>query len=584
MARSTRSASSSRGWLERTSTRMARKDGPSYSPLATTDRSGSSTPRLRATWATERVKQDATAESSTSVGCIPVSSPPCPDGSSTRSSNWRTETTHRYAPSQRAVTSTAVNANPGRAADPAPPREQVRVVNVGLPLFAEAVRAQGAAAVQVDWRIPAGGRPDLVAALTRLYGPLAERVDAANREVLRRLDQGAPALVGVASAVEVVPGMGGRTVLHCGPPLAWEEFCDPLRRSARATVVAEGWADGAEAAGRLIAAGGVELEPANHHAAVVPMATTLGPSAPVFVVDNPQGGNRAFAPVNQGPGATAWFGVDAPAAVERLVWLREAAAPVLAETLARAGRVELLPIAAQGLQMGDDLHMRTQAATNLLLRQLLPDLVAVDSPALGGVARFLAGNHLFFLNLAMAAAKALTDHAAAVPDASVVVAMARNGTTFGIRLAGEEDWHLAPAPPVGRALYYPGFGPDSSAPDIGDSAVLELIGLGGPAAAASPAVAAFLGGTVADAVATTEAMDRICLGRSARFKLPLLDYRGTPVGVDVRRAVELALTPSINTGILHAADGTGQVGAGIAEAPLDCFQQALLALDARLAR
>jgi hypothetical protein len=460
--------------------------------------------------------------------------------------------------------------------------DEVRVVNLGLPLFAESVRAQGVAAVQVDWRIPAGGRPDLVAALTRLYGPLAERVDAANREVLRRLDEGVPALVGVAGAAEVVPGMGDRTVLHCGPPLAWHDFCDPLRRSARATVMAEGWAGTAAEADRLVAGGGVELEPANHHAAVLPMATTLGPSAPVLVVDNPPGGNRSYAPINQGPGTTAWFGADAPAAVERLIWLREAAAPVLAATLAQTGRVELLPIAAQGLQMGDDLHMRTQAATNLLLRHLLPDLVTVQLPALGAVARFLSGNHLFFLNLAMAAAKAVTDWAAAVPDSSVVVAMARNGTTFGIRPAGDDDWFVAPAPPVGRALYYPGFGPESSAPDIGDSAVLELVGLGGPAAAASPAVAAFLGGTVADAVATTEAMDRICLGRSSRFRLPLLDYRGTPVGVDLRRVVELQLTPAINTGILHASAGSGQVGAGIAEAPIECFEQALLALDARL--
>jgi hypothetical protein len=476
-----------------------------------------------------------------------------------------------------------MNASAAPAGEPAPLPDQVRVVNVGLPLFAEAVRAQGAAAVAVDWRIPAGGRSDLLAALARLYGPLAERVDAANREVLRRLDQGAPALVGVASAAEVVPGMGDRTVLHCGPPLAWEDFCDPLRRSARATVMAEGWAEDAAEADRLLAGGGAELEPANHHATVVPMATTLGPSAPVLVVDNPPGGNRAFAPINQGPGTTAWFGADAPAAVERLVWLREAAAPVLAAALAGAGAVELFPIAAQGLQMGDDLHMRTQAATNLLLRHLLPDLVAVEHAALGEVARFLSGNHLFFLNLAMAAAKAVTDWAAAVPGASVVVAMARNGTTFGIRLGGHDDWFVAPAPPVGRALYYPEFGPASSAPDIGDSAVLELVGLGGPAAAASPAVAAFLGGTVADAVATTEAMDRICLGRSGRFKLPLLDYRGTPVGVDLRRVVELELTPSINTGILHASAGSGQVGAGVAEAPIECFQQALLDLDARLA-
>src|SRR5207247_8293953 len=224
------------------------------------------------------------------------------------------------------------------------------------------------------------------------------------------------------------------------------------------------------------------------------------------------------------------------------------------------------------------------ATTNLFLRDLLPYLVRSTHQAAAEVATFLSANHLMFLNVAMAAAKSLVEWASEVPDSSIVTTMSRNGSTYGVRLAGGGDWFLAPSPPIQDALYYPGFGPDTSAPDIGDSAVLELVGLGGPAAANSPAVAAFLGGTVADAVATTEAMDRICLGRSARFKLPLLDYRGTPLGVDARRAVEPARTPSINTGILHAGDGSGQVGAGIAEAPLECFQQALLALDARLAR
>jgi Protein of unknown function (DUF1116) len=477
-----------------------------------------------------------------------------------------------------------MDASAGGGGTPAPPLPaDVRVVNIGLPLFADAVRAQGAAAVEVDWRIPAGGRPELVAALQRLYGPAAERVDAANREVLRRLDASAPVLLGIAPAVGAVPGMDDRTVLHCGPPLAWEDFCDPLRRSVRASILAEGWAAAPDEAERLVAAGRVRLEPANHHAAVVPMATTVGPSAPVLVVEDPQSGARAYSGVNQGPGATAWFGQDTREAVDRLVWLREVAAPVLQAALAATGPVALLPFMVQGLQMGDDVHMRTQAATNLFLRHLLPALVTVDGPGLAEVARFLSGNHLFFLNLAMAAARAITGSAAAVPGSSIVVGMARNGTTFGIRLAGTGDaWFVAPAPPVERALYHPGFGPETSAPDIGDSAVLELVGLGGPAAAASPAVAAFLGGRMADAVATTEAMARICAGRSSRFTVPLLDFRGTPLGVDARRVVELELAPSINTGILHASAGTGQVGAGVAEAPLDCFRQALLALDRRL--
>jgi hypothetical protein len=465
----------------------------------------------------------------------------------------------------------------------APLPEHVRAVNVGLPLFGEAIRAQGAEAVDVDWRIPAGGQDRLVEALTRLHGRHAERVDQANREAVRRLDEAVPVLVEVGPAAELVPAMGQRTILHPGPPLPWERFCDPLRRSVLAAALAEGWAATLQDAEALVAAEGVELEPANDHHAVVPMASAVGPSAPVFVVENRSGSNRAFSGLNQGPGRTPWYGVDAPEAVDRLRFLRDVAGPLLAATVRQSGPIDVLSLAGQGLQMGDDGHLRTQASTNLLIRQLLPHLAEVGGPGLVPVARFLSENHLFFLNLVMAAAKTLTDWAGEVAGASVVTGMARNGTTFGVRLAATgRRWFVAPAPPVDQALFHAGYGPADGAPDIGDSAVLELVGLGGAAAAASPAVAAFLGGGMAKAAAATETMERICLARSARFKLPYLDQRGSPVGVDLRRVVETGITPSINTGILHRSAGSGQVGAGVASAPLACFEQALLALDERL--
>jgi hypothetical protein len=293
--------------------------------------------------------------------------------------------------------------------------------------------------------------------------------------------------------------------------------------------MAEGWADSPAAVDDLMATEGVRLEPANLHAAVVPMASAIGPSAPMLVVDNDAGGSRAYSALNQGPGEVPWFGRETPAAVERLEFLRE-----------------------------------------------------VDSPRRAELGRFLSSDHLFFLNVAMAGAKALTLWAEQVEGSSVVTTMARNGTTYGIRLSGSDRWFITDSPPIGHALYYPGYGPESSAPDIGDSAVLELIGLGGSAAAGSPAVAAFVGGTMADAIATTEEVDRITAGRSTRFKLATLDYRGTPMGIDVRKVVELGITPKVNTGILHASDGSGQVGAGVAEAPIACFQEALLDLDRRL--
>ncbi|MDQ6920226.1 MAG: DUF1116 domain-containing protein [Candidatus Dormibacteraeota bacterium] len=453
-------------------------------------------------------------------------------------------------------------------------------MNVGLAQFGEAVRAQGAASVDVDWRIPAGGDPGLVAALTRLYGPLWERVEAANREVFRRLEEATPLLVAVSPAWAVVPGLDERTVLHCGPPLGWENFCGPLRRSVRATVVAEGWATTGDEVETLVAGGDVRLEPANDHATVVPMAGTVGPSSPVFVVENPPGGNRSYSPINQGPGSVPWFGVDSQEAVRHLTWLRESAGPVLNSAIRAAGAFDLFSLIGQGLLMGDDVHMRSQASTNLLLRLLLPHLVGLQDPRAVEVARFLSANHLFFLNVAMAAAKAALDWASLVPQSSAVISMARNGTTFGIRIGGTgERWFIAPSPPVEDALYHPGFSPEIGSADIGDSALLELIGLGGAAAAASPAVAGFLGGRMSEAIATTEAAESISLGRSSRLKLGFLDFRGAPVGVDARLAAELEVTPAINTGILHETEPLGQVGAGIARAPLDCFRQAVLALD-----
>lgn len=457
---------------------------------------------------------------------------------------------------------------------------EVAVINVGLPLFADAIREQALPVEQVDWRIPADGDLELVGLLEQLYGPRAEAIDAANAEVVRRLDQGVALLTEVGTAGSTVPDLAGRTLLHCGPAVEWADVCDPLRRSMRAATVAEGWAAGLGEADRLLADGAVRLEPAYRHDTVLPMASVLGPSMPVFVVENRDTGLRAFAPVNQGPGETAWFGRETDAAIARLVFLREVAGPMLRLVVEASGPIDVFALAAQGVQIGDDIHMRTQGTTSLLLRNLLPQLADLPDSGRVELARFLAGNHLFFLNLAMAAAKSVALWAEQVTGSSIATMMCRNGTSYGLRLAGSDEVFLSASPPVADAMYYPDYGPETSAPDIGDSAILELVGLGGAAAAGSPAVAGFLGGGMAEAVAVTEEMALICAGESTRFKLPTWNYRGTPVGVDVRRAVELNLTPKVTTGILHASSGVGQIGAGVATAPIACFRAALRALAA----
>jgi hypothetical protein len=308
------------------------------------------------------------------------------------------------------------------------------------------------------------------------------------------------------------------------------------------------------------------------------MTGVCSPSMPVWIVADEESGTRAYSTLNEGPGRTLWFGVGDDEAVARLRFFRDELGPALAQLLEYGGPIDVFALAAEGLAMGDELHMRSQATRNLLIRELAPAFAAVGGEA---SARFIAGNHHFFLNLTMAAAKCASLAASGTEGSSVVTLMSRNGTEVGIQLAGLPGrWFTAPAAPVQDVLLRDGHGEDDAALDIGDSAVLECIGLGGMALAAAPALAAFFGGTPADSAARTELMAQICAARSSRFTI---QGSGTPVGIDARLVTELGVTPQITTGVLHASSGAGQIGAGVAHQPLEPFRAATAALDASLA-
>jgi hypothetical protein len=454
----------------------------------------------------------------------------------------------------------------------------VEAVNIGLSIFADALRDQGASVVEVDWRPPAGGDPELLAVLTRLWGAHGDRIAAANAEAVERIEAASPRAVTVAPAGEVVPRMRDGLLLHSGPPIAWDRVCDPQRRALLAAAVFEGWAPDRAEAERLLAAGEIALEPGNEHDHVGPMTGVCSPSMPVWVVED--GGRRAYSTLNEGPGRTLWFGVADDEAVERLRFFRDELGPVLARLLDHRGAIDVFGLAAQGLNMGDELHMRSQATGNLLVRDLAPAFAALGGE---GSARFIAGNHHFFLNLTMAAAKCASMAAAGIEGASVVSLMSRNGTDVGIQIAGLPGrWFTAPAAPVQDTLLREGYGAGDAALDIGDSAVIECVGLGGMAIGAAPAVAAFFGGDAAAAAARTELMAEICVARSSRFTVTALDNAGTPVGIEARMVAELDVTPQITTGVLHATSGAGQIGAGVAHQPAAPFVAAVTALEAAL--
>ncbi len=456
--------------------------------------------------------------------------------------------------------------------------QDLTVVSSGVQLFADELARQGVTVERVDWRPPAEGDPELARLLAGLWSPDVER---ANGEAFKRLTDAHPVWVDVRPAGEVVPGMTRDTLLHAGPPIAWERMSGPVRGAVIGALLYEGLAPSPEAAEQMASRGDVRFDPCHHHQAVGPMAGVTSYSMPVFVVENRAAGNLAFSTLNEGLGKVLRYGANSEEVLERLRWMRDVLGPTLGEAVRRLPEgVDIRAIIAQALHMGDECHNRNRAASALLIKAVAPLVAGLDLSAAdrARVLEFAAGNEHFFLNVGMAACKAALDAAHGVPNSTMVTTMARNGTDFGIRVSGLGDrWFTGPAnTPVG--LYFAGSSAEDANPDVGDSAITETAGIGGFAMAGAPAIVQFVGGTPQDALAYTRRMYEITLGESSTCTLPILNFRGTPTGIDVRLVMQTGILPQINTGIASRRAGVGQIGAGLVTPPRECFEQALRAL------
>jgi len=461
--------------------------------------------------------------------------------------------------------------------------EPLRVLCVGAPLFADSLAAQAVSVERIEWQPPANGDPALAAVLGRLWDP---EIDRANARALRLVLDARQVLVDVRPAGDVVPGLERDMVLHAGPPINWEAMSAPVRAAAVGALLHEGLARSQEQAETMAARGDVRFEPCHQHQAVGPMAGMTTYSMPMLVVENRASGNRAYSVLNEGLGRVLRYGGLGDDVLERLDWMRRVLGPALGAALrALPNGVDLRALIAQALHMGDECHNRNRAASALLIKAVAPAIAALDSLDAAErrrVLEFAAGNEHFFLNVGMAACKAAMDAAHGVPGSSLVTAMARNGTEFGIRVSGLGDrWFTGPSQ-VPRGLYFAGQVAEDASPDMGDSAITETGGLGGFAMAAAPAIVQFVGGTPADAIGHTQRMYEICVGESEAYTLPILNFRGTPTGIDVRMVVQTGVLPQINTGIASRRAGVGQIGAGLVNPPMQCFTKALSGLGTRI--
>lgn len=406
-------------------------------------------------------------------------------------------------------------------------------------------------------------------------------IEDANKEALKRILEGEPVLLDVVPAHTAIEGLKENMILHSGPPITWDRMCGPMRGAVAGAIVFEGWAPDLVAAEKLAASGGIEFHPNHHFGAVGPMTGMTTMSMPVFVVENTRFGNRAYCAINEGLGKVMRFGGNDESVLARLRWLRDVFGPELSKAIRSLGKIELKSIVARGLSMGDELHQRNLACSSVFLREIAPALARVsdDKEKLAECLAFIAKNDQFFLNIAMAMGKSMTDPAKNIKGSTVVVTMCRNGTEFGVRVSGTGDqWFTAPVE-MPEGLYFPGYSEKDANPDMGDSAIVETIGLGGFAMAASPAVAGFVGaGSPSSAANFTKAMGEIAIGQNPEWTIAAMDFAGVPTGIDVRLVVETGLQPLINTGIAHREPGIGQVGAGVVKAPMGCFTQAVRAI------
>ncbi|TFG83119.1 MAG: DUF1116 domain-containing protein [Spirochaetales bacterium] len=463
---------------------------------------------------------------------------------------------------------------------------ELRAINLGLESFAQTLIQEGAKAVQVDWRPPAGGDAKAIAALDALAAGTTVDIEKANDEAIRRIQSAKPTVIGIGTAIDVVPGMARDLILHAGPPITWERMCGPMRGAVIGGILYEGLAKTPEEAQALAASGKIRFDPCHHHDAVGPMAGIMTASMPVWIIENKTFGNRAYCTLNEGLGKVLRYGANSAEVIDKLRWMRDELAPILADALALHGPLDMKSIIAQVLQMGDEGHNRNRAGTSLIIRELAPHMVLLDRPKeqLSKVLAFLNGNDHFFLNLTMPSAKCTVDAAAGIEGSTIITTMARNGTDFGIKLSGLPGrWFTGPAGIV-DGLYLPGYGPEHAARDIGDSVITETSGIGGFAMAAAPAIVKFVGGSPKDAINVTLRMYEITSAENDAYQIPVLDFRGTPTGIDVRKVVETGILPAINTGIAHKDPGVGMVGAGLVKPPENAFRDALVAFAEKYAK
>lgn len=457
--------------------------------------------------------------------------------------------------------------------------EDLNIINVGISNFYEDLKEQKVNICQVDWKIPSINK-EILYKIEKLKDnkEILDKISKDNQKFIEIIENSEIEIVSMGLAKDVIPGMKENLILHAGPPINWERMCGPLKGAIIGALIFEGYAKTKEEAIQKIENNEFIFEPNHEHNTVAPMSGVITANMPVFILKNKTYGNYSYSNINEGAGKALRFGAFDEKVIERLHWIKDYMYPILKEAIEMSGGINIKSIIVQALQMGDDNHNRNKASTSLFLREISKYLVmsSYDKNEVYKVCEHIEKIDMFNVNLVMAMCKSIADAILNhnLKYCTLVAIMCRNGTDFGIKLASTKDkWFVAPAN-IPDGLYFPGFSEKDAARDIGDSCITETYGLGGFSLAAAPAIVQFIGGTYQDGVDITNEMYEITDIESKIFKIPNLDFKGSPQAINILKVLEKGIEPIITTGMAHKDPGIGQVGAGLVKAPMKCFEDA----------
>jgi hypothetical protein len=367
-------------------------------------------------------------------------------------------------------------------------------------------------------------------------------------------------------------GLSGRTLAHAGPPFDDRvSIPKPVLHALAGAAVIEGWVSSFEQGVAAIVAGDIALV-SNHAVGIVsPMAGVVRPSQPLFLLDDAGGsGRRTYATLAEKGQRTLRFGSFDEDVVRGLAILENEIVLAIVEDLPPGG-LPILPIMAEAIALGDDVHQRNVGG-HLVFMRSLPHLSS-------DVRIYLADHPQFFLNFAMAAAKLMLDGWRGVAGSSLVTAISRNGVVCGVQLAGTGDrWFTAPSVVPTGGICAPHTAQDAQ-PDLGDSAIMEAFGLGGCIAHLAPELTRALAVGLPDAMAAGRRQRQFFAYRHDRLSPVASGDDGVGIGLDVRRVLDSGHDVRIHTGIAHKDGRSGWIGIGVARVPRACFDAAVKALD-----